>query len=279
MHLTLGFENSPPVLLFSGISTRLEISEWLGIEGELTELKNMRFGGELLDSLILVQKGLSAHLGFVGIFHPVDGEEITKARVDGFTIDLVVWRAVGTPRRFFGVGSSDGVDVQVVLENVLEHGSRLASLDVDDHFFVHLVLVHEFEGFMELIGVKVSTGWHSNETWGTVVSKVEENLGVFVRFENWSIGGGGITLKDVDDVGGGSLSSLIVDLTSGIDILTWSSLCGWLVENLTWEWVFSAVGNIIVGKMDDLVLWDTVLLQDLVSVAGISLMSVVAVCV
>ena len=81
MHLTLGLENLPPVLLTLGISTRLEISEWLGIEGELTELKDVRFGGELLDSLVLVQKGLGVQLSFVGVFQPVDGEEITEASI------------------------------------------------------------------------------------------------------------------------------------------------------------------------------------------------------
>jgi hypothetical protein len=130
---------------------------------------------------------------------------------------------------------------------------------------------------MEFIGVKISTDWHSNETWGTVVSKVKENLRVLVRFEDWSSGSCSITLKDVDDVVRGYLSTSIVDLTSGIDIVTWSTLSGWLVEQFTWEWVLSAVGNIIVGKVDDLVLWDTVLLQELVGVASISLMSVVAV--
>lgn len=99
---------------------------------------------------------------------------------------------------------------------------------------------------MEFIGVKISTGWHSNETWGTVVSKVKEDLRVLVRLENWSTSSGGITLKDVDDVGSGGLSSTIVDLTSGINIISLSTLWGWLVENLAWEWVLSAVGNIIV---------------------------------
>jgi hypothetical protein len=104
------------------------------------------------------------------------------------------------------VGSSDGVNVQVVLKDILEHGSRLASLDVDNHFFVHLVLVHELKGFMELIGVKIPTSWHSNETWGTVVGKVEEDLGVLVGLEFWSLGSGGITLTALDDVGSGGLS-------------------------------------------------------------------------
>ena len=69
--------------------------------------------------------------------------------------------------------------------------------------------------------------------------------------------------------------STIGDIASGIDISSLSTLCGWLVEQLTWEWVLFAVGNIIVREHDDLVLWDTVLLQDLVGVASVGLMSVV----
>jgi len=174
-----------------------------------------------------------------------------------------------------GVGSRNGINVEVILEDVLEHGSRLTSLDVDGHLLVHLVLVHELEGLMELIGVKVSTGWHSNESWGTVVSEVEEDLGVLVGLKDWSTSSGGISLKNVDNVGSGGLASFVVDLAALIDINSWSSSSGWLVEELSLEWVRSRVGNIIVRKVDDLVLWDTVLLHDLVGVASISLMSVV----
>lgn len=111
--ISLGLKNLPPVLLFCGVSSRLEIGESLGVKGELTKLHNMRFRGKLLDCLELRFKCFGSHLGSIGVLQPVDGEKISKASSDGFSIDLVVWGAVGSPRRFLTVGSSDGVDVHI----------------------------------------------------------------------------------------------------------------------------------------------------------------------
>ena len=110
-----------------------------------------------------------------------------------------------------------------------------------------------------------------------MISEIEEDLGVFVGLEDWASSSGGISLKDGNDVLGSNIFTLVVDLASSIDIGSWGSGGGWLVEDLSWEWVGSAVGNIVVGEVDDLVLWDTLGLQDLVSVASVSLMSVVGV--
>lgn len=130
---------------------------------------------------------------------------------------------------------------------------------------------------MELIGIKVSTSWHGNKTWGTVVSEIEEYLGILVGLEDWTLGSGLVSLEDGNDVLGGNIFTLVIDLASSVDIFSWGSGLSWLVEKFSWEWVGSAVGNIIVGKVDNLVLWDTLLLQNLVSMASVSLMSVVGV--
>ena len=130
---------------------------------------------------------------------------------------------------------------------------------------------------MEFISVEVSTGLHSHETWGTVVSEIEEHLGVLIGLQNWSTSSLGISLENSNDVLGSNIFALVVDLAAIIDIGAWSSLLGWLVEDLALEWVSGVVGNIIVSEVDDLVLRDTVGLKDLVSMAGISLVSVVAV--
>ena len=144
-----------------------------------------------------------------------------------------------------GVGSGDGIDVNVVLKNVLEHGSRFASFNVDSHLFVHLFGVHFFEGIVESIGIKVSTGWHGNKSWCSVIGKIEEDFGVLIRLENWSTGRG-VTSKDSNDVVGNALFSFVVNFAAGVNIDSWSSGWGWLVEKSSWEGVHGVVGNIVV---------------------------------
>jgi hypothetical protein len=50
-----------------------------------------------------------------------------------------------------------------------------------------------------------------------VVSEVEENLGVAVGLEDWSWSGG-ITGKNLDDVGSGGVALGVVNLATLIDI-------------------------------------------------------------
>ena len=72
----------------------------------------------------------------------------------------------------------------------------------------------------------------------------------------------------------GHVLSFVVDVAPGIDILTVG-----LVEDFSGERVLGVVGDIVVGEVDDLVFWDTELLEDLVGVASISLVPVVPVTV
>lgn len=130
---------------------------------------------------------------------------------------------------------------------------------------------------MELISIEVSTTWHSNKSWSSMISKIEENLGVLVGLEDWTTSSSLVSLKDSNDVLGSNIFAFVVDLAPSIDISTWGTLLGWLVEKLAFEWVSPAASNIIVSEVDDLVLWDSLRLEHLVSMAGISLMSIVGV--
>ena len=106
-----------------------------------------------------------------------------------------------------------------------------------------------------------------------MVSIVDEDLGVGVGLENWlSTGGGRVSFEDSKEVGCVNLSSRVGNVILEIDILS-----VWLVEDLSWEWVASVLGNIVIGHEDDVGLWDSVFLHDLVGMMDIRLMSVVAV--
>jgi len=93
-----------------------------------------------------------------------------------------------------------------------------------------------------------------------MIGKVEEYLGVLVRLEDWTLGVGLVSLKDSNNVLGCNVPTFVVDLASFVDIVTWSSLRCWFVEDFSLEWVSPAASNIIVSKMNDLIFWNTLLL-------------------
>ena len=133
---------------------------------------------------------------------------------------------------------------------------------------------------MELIGIKVLSSWHTDNTWGSVVGIVEEHLGVLVGLEHsLTTGAASISLEDGHQVGSVHIFALVLDVASIVDVESLGTRLGWLIEKLAWEWVLGMVGDIIVCHHDDLVLWDTVLLNQLVCMAGVSLMSVVLIAI
>lgn len=80
-----------PEVLWLRVRSGLELTEDLSINAGLTPLENVRFLSQVLDLLELFVKGLLSHLGNIGIFHPVDGEEITEAGVEALSIDAIIW--------------------------------------------------------------------------------------------------------------------------------------------------------------------------------------------
>jgi len=90
----------------------------------------------------------------ISVLHPVGGEQITEARSNMSSVDGVVGRAVGGPGGLSGVGGSNSVDTGVGSE-FGEHGSGLASFNVEDELLVHFLLMHGVDGALELIGIQV----------------------------------------------------------------------------------------------------------------------------
>jgi len=76
---------------WGAVQSRFEHANWLGGPVDFTPLENMRLGGLSLDGVVLLRESFFAHVGLVGIFHPVDREKITKAGFDRNSINLVVW--------------------------------------------------------------------------------------------------------------------------------------------------------------------------------------------
>lgn len=97
---------------------------------------------------------------------------------------------------------------------------------------VHVVCSHGLESALKLIGVQVSTGWESNEIGCTMVSVVNENLGIFITLENFATSGCFISCEDGEEFFCSYISSFVVDDRCVINIWAVSS-----VEELTWEGV------------------------------------------
>jgi len=135
------------------------------------------------------------------------------------------------------VGGRGSIGLDTSLENVLKHGARLASLHVDSELLVHLVGIHEFECLIEFISIEVSTSWHGDKAWCSMIGEVEEDSRVLGRLKD-SLSGRSITLKDFEEVSSSSLAAFVLDIAACIDINTGSALWSWLVEELAWVWIF-----------------------------------------
>jgi len=133
--------------------------------------------------------------------------------------------------------------------------------------------MHELDGGVELVGIKVSTNWHGNEAWCTMVSEVEEHLGVLIRLEGGAVGV--VTKKNVVEVLGGNGFARVVDVRLVVVVDALSASIGWVVEELSWEWVGAAVSNIVVSEMDDVLTGDAIVHHNLDGVMGVSLMTIV----
>jgi hypothetical protein len=263
-----------------GVVVGFEVTDDFLSDVQITELLNVGLSGEVLDDFELLLKGFNAGVNGFEVFQEVNGVQITQARSNALSQDSVLRSAVSGPRAFFTIGSSGGIDVDIGREEVFEHGARFTGFDVENHLLVHLVVVHKVQGLDEVIGIKViRVARESNETSGTVISKVDKDVVFSGTLEDFlATSSLGISLKDGQEVLGGDILSLIVDLDTSIDVLTGLQE-GRLVVDFTGPWVFRVVGDIVISHSDDVFSRISVFDQDLIGMEDIRLMSVVVVVV
>jgi len=75
----------------------LEVTDNLFFDGHVTELTNGRLVGRTLDAQVLVVNGLFRRVVGLGVFHPVDGEEIAEAGANFGAVNDVIRGAVSSP--------------------------------------------------------------------------------------------------------------------------------------------------------------------------------------
>ena len=134
--------------------------------------------------------------------------------------------------------------------------------------------MHVLDGGVEIIGIEIFSR-EANEAWGSVVSKVDEHLAVLVRLQNLAVASSSfasLSLNDSQEVGWCNVFAAVIDVAASVNVFT-----VWFVEHLTRERILSVVGDVIIGQGDNLILRDSVFLHDLVGMADIGLMSVVAI--
>jgi hypothetical protein len=72
-----------------------------------------------------------------------------------FSINLIIRRAIGGPRRFSWVGSREGIDAHIIGKVILEHGSGFTGFKIEGELFIHFIFEHSIEGFLELVGIEI----------------------------------------------------------------------------------------------------------------------------
>jgi len=263
-----------------GVVVGFEVTDDFFSDVQITELLNVGSGGEVLDDFELFSEGFNAGVNRFEVFQEVHRVQITQARSDALAQDSVLRSTISGPRAFFTIGSSGSIDVNIFREEFFEHGAGFTGFNIENHFLVHLVVVHEVQGLDEVVSIEViRASREGNETNGTVISKVDKDVVFSSALEDLlATSSLGIALEDGQEVLGGDISSLIVDLDTSIDVLTGLQERR-LVVDFTGPGVFRVVGDIVISHSDDVSSRDAVVSQDLVGMEDIRLMSVVVVVV
>jgi hypothetical protein len=241
------------------------------LEGLVTVFHWVGLGDSWEDGSVLGVKSFSGEVSDVRVFHPRNRPGVTEAASDALSSDNIIRRAVETPRTLIWVGSSVSKDAEICWE-AGEHGAGFASFHVEDELTVHLLGVHGFKSTKKLVSVEEVVN-DCNETSATVISEVYEDVVSGSALKNLlSASGGRVTSEDSEEVLGIDIITLVVNNAATINVLT-----VWLVEDLSWERIFWVIGEIIESHGDNVVRINTVLNEELVSVANIGLVAIVVV--
>jgi len=178
------------------------------------------------------------------------------------------------------ISRSRGGDVNIIRNILLvEHGTRIASLDKDDILVVKVLRAEHGEPVLNILATsETTTIRHSNDISVTVIIIIEENIILSGGLKSLATARArSHASKDSDKViSGGVLTSVIVgDTRVNVDVI--SALDVEIVENLTRERILRRLSNIISHEDDDTFIRNTKLMSNLISMTNRSLMSVVAI--
>ena len=149
-------------------------------------------------------------------------------------------------------------------------------LKIEDQLIVVFLLGHFVEGGDQILGIE-SLGGEGDQSNCTVVGEVDEDVILAGGLEDLlSLSCCGVSLQNCQEVGGGDLGLRVINFNACVDINSSFSVGGF-VKNLALEGVADALCDVIVGKGDDVVFRDAVLLDLLVGMEDVGLVPVVGV--
>jgi len=219
-----------------------------------------------LDVVKLILEGVAGHAVDLSIVDPEEGVDISDVGTDG--VIVVVCEAAGTDRSGSGhinVGWED---------KLVEDRAREAGLDVEDEVLEELVLGHGVKKILHLVSIKIATIREAHGTLRAVI--IEENKDVIIRarLEGLATASAShiLTRKDADESLAVNKVTSIILRNSGIHIRA-----SGLVDDLTGLGVRGVVGDIILHHNDDVFIRNTHLVDNLISMANISLVTIVVV--
>jgi len=219
-----------------------------------------------LDVLKLILEGVTGLAVDLSIVDPEEGVDISDVGTDGRIV--VVCEAAGTNRSGSG-------HINVGWENKLvEDRAREAGLDVEDEVLEELPGSHGVKKTLHLVSIKIAATREAHGTLRTVI--IEENKDVIIgtRLEALATASAShiLTRKDVEESSAVNKGTSIILRNSGIHIRA-----SGLVDDLTGLGVRGVVSDIILHHNDDVIIRDTHLVDDLISMANISLVTIVVV--
>mmetsp|Transcript_2913 Transcript_2913/g.6900 ORF Transcript_2913/g.6900 Transcript_2913/m.6900 type:complete len:321 (+) Transcript_2913:502-1464(+) len=256
----------------TAIHRPLEMTNHLAIQGGVSVLLHVTLGRHRGHIRNLLSNSLASEVSHISIFHPTHRKLIPQTRPDRLPLNRILRRAVPAPGRLGGVGRCHRLHLGG-LEQVGKDRPRLASLQVKQQLLVPILLIECHERIIQIRSMDEVPGarGHSQDAGATVISVVHEHLVLRSALQHRPRRSA-VPLQNLQEVRSSHIGALVGDLAPFVDIRTVR-----LVEHLSREWVLTVVRNIVVGQQDDVGLGDPSALGDLVSVAGISLVPVVAV--
>ena len=190
-------------------------------------------------------------------------------------VDNGVLVAVRAEGRLLLVRRRRGVDLSVLGEDALEHRTTFTSFQVEDEAVVHVLLLHLDQSIVQIFRVDgLLVLGHRYETRSPVVRVIDEDVVALRGPEHGALRCFFVARQHGQELLSGHIFTRVRRLAAVVDVLAVGP-----VEDLAGKRVLLAVRDVVVHEQDDLLLGDALALGDLVGVAGVGLVAVVAVAV
>lgn len=146
----------------------------------------------------------------------------------------------------------------LVLSQSGEHGPTLTGIHIEDHLIIFLVGLHIVNYFLKLISEDCSAAsWHLQDARRAMVSVEDEDLTLFVRIEHWfATRSLGVTFEDSVEIGSCDVLSFVVDFGGIVYV---GAILG--VKKFALYRVGVCQRDVIIGHVNDLLLWNSILAQ------------------